>query len=501
MRRATSLKSSFGAQVSQNYTFPAPVGGMNTRDPVNMLPLTESPYMRDCYPSSAGIVGRYGTTTHATGLPARVRSFMPYVTQSGTETLFGASGTGFYNITSAGAVGAAVVTGLTNSYWQSINFTISGGTSYLCCFNGVDSPRYWDGASWITVTGVSTPAITGLTTSTIVSAFTHQRRMWLVAVNSLTVWYLPTDSVGGAANPLYLGGVATKGGYVVAGNTWTMDGGDGVDDYWVVVTSSGQMIAYRGTDPSSASTWGHVGTWNIPIPYGRQCLYKYRGDLLVITTAGILSAREVMSGNTTQSAMITHKITPTYLASIDQAVVPHLAEDDSNDLLLFCASKDDDILPMNRSTGAWGGGFSIFASAIVYYSSNIHFSSQLSNSTTYRFASNSTDSTTFQLLTASSDLGLPGIVKSVKLARISGFLANNSLSIGVNVSVDTDATTIPTQVSETSSIRGYTNWHHVGGAGTNFAVFVYITSTFTKRVASIQLIYESGGLFGATPLT
>ncbi|RYA73507.1 hypothetical protein DD594_28635, partial [Enterobacter cloacae complex sp. 4DZ1-17B1] len=127
-------------------------------------------------------------------------------TPQGTQTLFGAAGTAFYEMTSAGAVGAAVVSGLANARWQHVNFTNSSGTSYLCCFNGVDSPRYWDNSSWITITGASTPTITGLTTSDIVSATLHKRRLWLVQKNTLKAWYLPVDAVGGAANALDLSG-------------------------------------------------------------------------------------------------------------------------------------------------------------------------------------------------------------------------------------------------------------------------------------------------------
>jgi uncharacterized membrane protein YeaQ/YmgE (transglycosylase-associated protein family) len=70
---------------------------------------------------------------------------MGYRPQSGTAALFGAAGTSFFNVTSLGAVGAAVVTGLTNARWQYVNSSTSAG-SFLMAVNGSDKLRGWDGS-------------------------------------------------------------------------------------------------------------------------------------------------------------------------------------------------------------------------------------------------------------------------------------------------------------------------------------------------------------------
>lgn len=266
---------------------PAPTLGWNKRDNIaNMEPL-DAVILDNWFPTPSDVMLRKGFDDHVTGITGQVESLMPYQTPAGTNTLFGAAGTSFYNVTSAGAVGAAVVSGLTNARWQHTNYTNSSGTSYLCCFNGVDSPRYWDNSSWITITGVSTPAITGVTPSTLDNPWQHMRRMWLIQTGTLKAWYLPVDAVGGAAAALDLSGVARKGGYLIAGGTWTLDAGNGVDDYWVAVTSEGEVIVYRGTDPSSANTWSLVGRWEMGIPLGKRCLTKYGGDLLYTASDGV----------------------------------------------------------------------------------------------------------------------------------------------------------------------------------------------------------------------
>lgn len=292
------------------HTIPAPIGGWNARDSIADMPESDAILMENWFPTPSDVMLRKGWEDHVTGIGDQVESLMPYSSRTGTNTLFGAAGTSIYDVTSAGTVGAAVVSGLSNSRWQSTNFTNSGGTSYLCAFNGTDNPRYWDGSSWITVTNVSSPAIIGVTVTELNCPWQHQRRLWMTQNSTLKAWYLPVDSVGGTAAALDLSGFARKGGSLVAGSTWTIDAGDGVDDYWVAVTSQGEVIVFRGTDPSSANTWAMVGRWELGKPLGRRCFAKYGGDLLYIAEDGVWPlARALISDRVDPRVAITDKIT------------------------------------------------------------------------------------------------------------------------------------------------------------------------------------------------
>ena len=297
------------AQVATVVSRPAPVKGWNARDPIAAMKPDEAIVLDNLYPTASDVMLRKGINDHVTGIGAQVESLMPYNEPDGTVTLFAAAGGFFYDVTSAGPVGAAVVSGQTNARWQHLNFTNASGVSYLCCFNGVDSPQYWNGTAWITITGASAPAITGLTTSNIISAAMHKRRMWLCEVDSLKAWYLPVDAVGGAANALDLSGIAKRGGYIMAIGSWTLDAGEGLDDYWVAVTSEGEVIVYSGTDPSSGSTWAIKGVWYIGEPIGRRCLVKFGGDLLLILKNGVFPlAKALLSASVNPRVAITDKI-------------------------------------------------------------------------------------------------------------------------------------------------------------------------------------------------
>jgi len=309
LRKPRQLKQQYGGQSrgSQTQSLAAPVGGWNVRDPIaNMDPL-DAVIMDNWFPGTGSVEVRKGWADHVTGIGDQVETLMPYNEIDGTQTLFAIAGGAIYDVTTPGAVGAAAVSGLSNSRWQHVNFTNTSAISYLCAFNGVDAPRYYNGTTWITITAVSAPAITGVTATTLDSPWIFKRRMWMVKADSLSAWYLPVDAVGGAATEFSLYGLFKKGGYLVAGATWTVDGGEGLDDYIVFITSEGEVAVYRGTNPGSDFTV--QGVWDLADPIGKKCFLKYGGDLLIINKMGVYPlARALQSAKTDRESAITNKI-------------------------------------------------------------------------------------------------------------------------------------------------------------------------------------------------
>lgn len=341
-------------------SIPAPVGGWNARDPEADMDPRDAVDLINWFPRTGDVQLRKGYTQHVTGIGELVETLMPYNEADGSQSLFAAAANEFYDVTASGAVGSAVVSGLSNAQWRSTNFMNSDGTSYLCCFNGVDSPRYYNGTSWITITGASTPAITGVTTTNLDSPWVHKRRMWMIEVDTLSAWYLSVDSVGGAATEYRLDGLFKKGGYLVAGGTWTVDGGDGVDDLWVAITSEGEVAVFQGTDPSSATTWALVGIYRVGEPVGKNCLIKYTGDLLLLNKNGILPlARALQSAQVEPAVSITNKISGAIADAIRSYGSTYGWQMEfyalGNMLILNVpATTGSEQYVMNALTGAWG---------------------------------------------------------------------------------------------------------------------------------------------------
>lgn len=296
---------------AQTYTvsIPAPVKGWNTKATLADMDPQEAVIMMNWFPDSDQISVRKGYTSHATGLGAPVETLMTYSGGSG-QTLFAAAASNIYDVTSSGAVGAASLTGMSNARYQYVNFGNAGGT-YLWICNGADAPRYWDGSSW------TTTSITGMTGQPI-WVTSHKRRLFIGADDSLAFYYLGTEAIDGAATRFDLSPLANLGGKIMGMATWSRDGGAGMDDLAVFVTSEGQAIIYQGDDPSSASSWALVGVFRIGKPIGRRFWAKFGADVVLITESGFLPLSSIISIDVAASneVALSDKINPT----INQAV-------------------------------------------------------------------------------------------------------------------------------------------------------------------------------------
>lgn len=131
-------------------------------------------------------------------------------------------------------------------------------------------------------------AITGVNSATFVHVNLFKNFLFFVQENSMEVWYLPVGQVAGAATKLDFGGIARMGGFIQAMGTWTIDAGQGADDYAVWVTNNGEAIVYNGTNPDAAETWALKGVWQLGQTYTRRCFLKWSGDLLLLTQDGLV---------------------------------------------------------------------------------------------------------------------------------------------------------------------------------------------------------------------
>jgi hypothetical protein len=155
---------------AQTLTLPAPVGGLNARDALAAMPQTDAVTLDNFFPSTTSVNLRNGSFKWSTGYPAAVESLMAYNAGSGSK-LFAASGTGIYDATVQGAVGAPVITGLTSARWQHVNVSTPGG-KFLYAVNGEDNARIYNGTTWLTPSIVGGQSITKITYNSSIAQVT-----------------------------------------------------------------------------------------------------------------------------------------------------------------------------------------------------------------------------------------------------------------------------------------------------------------------------------------
>lgn len=337
---------------SRSFSVPAPVHGWNTRDPLSAMDPLCAANLINFFPRAGELIIRGGAATWASGFATAVKTIFGYQTGL-TQKLFGACASGIFDVTAGGAIGATVAA-LTDGYGKAISFSNSAGTDYLIFMNGVDSPWAYDGVTW------AHPTVTGVTAANLRNPWTAKRRVWACEKYTPNAWYLPIDSFQGAAHKLPLGAVFKLGGNLVAGASWTLDAGDGPDDFTVFVSSEGEVAIYRGVDPDSATSWSLVGVYFLGRPIGQRCLFQMGGDLGLITEVGVFPlSKGLLSATINYKDTLTDSILPSMLDAAGQFKVNvgweaclHLAQ---NALLVNIpqATALSQQMVMNTLTGAW----------------------------------------------------------------------------------------------------------------------------------------------------
>jgi hypothetical protein len=163
-----------------------------------------------------------------------------------------------------------------------VQFTTSGGT-FLRAVNGVDTPLVYDGATWGT-----SPALTGVTASTLSNVWSYKNRLFFVEKDTLNAWYLAVDSIGGALSKFPLGAVFKRGGSLMFGASWSLDSGSGLTEQCVFFSTEGEVAVYQGTNPADAAAWSLVGIYRIGKPRGPKAYIRAGGDLVIATDVGFI---------------------------------------------------------------------------------------------------------------------------------------------------------------------------------------------------------------------
>lgn len=341
-------------KVAKGVTLPAPTKGWWVADNVAVAPPLTAKVMDNFFPNEDHVRIRRGSEEYATGLTGDVYSLMVYDNGSSAK-MFAADATDIYEVTSPGAVGAAKVSSLSNGDWSYVQFTTTGGT-YLRLVNGANTPQVFDGSTWGT-----SPAITGATPTDLKYVWAYRNRLYFIEKNSLDAWYLPVDSIGGAATEFKMGGIFTLGGKLLFGTSWSANLSAQTDEVWIVGTTQGEIAVYSGTYPGDAS-WKIQGLYRIGKPLGQNCVMRAGGDVAIVTEDGIVPMSKVVSLDRVALAneAITKPIQPAWRHAVAERtgqsgwsitswqvegmVVVNLPQIDTNDRTQYIA---------NARTGAW----------------------------------------------------------------------------------------------------------------------------------------------------
>ena len=296
---------------------PAPTKGLDARAPTGNMPPDVCIYTYNLMPAEYGMLIRPGYREWNIGLDLGsgdgVYSIIPYtgVAQgSSDDRLFAMTNEAIWDVTAYDSPVNKLTFGssqLGSGHGVSAHYIDQAGNDWLYYADAINGLHIYAGATngsgtpdtWVKatdeITGVD-PNGPDLNLGAVVFVVVHKQRMWLVEEGASHAWYLGQNAGLGDATKFHFGTKFPHGGRVYAMYNWSIDGGQGVDDMLVVVSSSGDVVVYQGSDPE-ATDWSVRGTYYIgDVPQGRRIGTEYAGDLYLISSFGLQSMGDLVRG-------------------------------------------------------------------------------------------------------------------------------------------------------------------------------------------------------------
>jgi len=501
------------SRVAQAVSIPAPVGGLNSKDSIANMPPTDAFIMDNWFPTASNVVLRNGMSAYKTGFAAAINTLATYNGLTTTK-MFAAAGTAIYDATVQGAVGAAVVTGLTSDKFQYVNMGTVGGR-FLCMFNGADNGQYYDGAAWINVSiGAGATQIANVDPKNIINVNIFKNRMFLVEKNTANVWYLPLNAIYGAASKLDFSSLLNFGGNILAMTTWTVDNTAGMQEYAVFISSIGEVLVYSGSDPAVAANWTLSNRFNIGRPAGYRCYERVGSDVVIMGADGLFPLSKAL---VTDRAQTQYAVTDKIVTSISNDFQVYGNNFGWQVLLYPIGSKLIINVPngigsyqyvMNTITGAWCRFTGWTASCFARMNDDLFFGG---TTAVYQCDDGVSDNgaqingdcqQAFQYFGSSNQ-------KKFTMARPI-LQTNGTILVGFNLNLDFDLTKPTNVVSVTTAGATYwgspwgspwsaqlslsKNWQSVGGFGFSAAPRLLANSAnVTISWQSTDIVFENGG--------
>jgi hypothetical protein len=402
--RVPAARTNPKPRAAQLKTFPAPVSGWianqnlltpNARKPDGSVVMGAA-MLENWFPTATGIRMRGGSDLFATigNEVDNVVSMFSYL-NGNAANLFAATPSEIYDITSPevpfdvdlvdqsgnnivdqngnlilgqSSILAPDVDLLASGDWSVVQFSTPGGT-FLRCVNGVDTPLVFDGTNWST-----SPAITGVDPTTLSYVFASKFRLWFVQKDTLNIYYLAPNAIGGAATLLPLGGIFTLGGALLFGGTWSIESGDGPSEQTVFVTTEGEVATYTGSDPSDATNWSRQGVFRIGKPLGPKAFIRAGGDMIISTTIGLIPLSTAFQRDVAalSPVAVSYSIEIEWNAAVAASPDPswQVALWPTKQMMLVAPPNPDGAVPKlfaaNARTGAWASftGWNVFCMAV-----------------------------------------------------------------------------------------------------------------------------------------
>lgn len=298
-------------------SIPAPVLGWNARDSLDGMAPGYAVELENFLPYHGYVDLRGGTVVYVDGLGGPVGTLARWADAT-TEKFVAAAGGTLWQVSLGNKISLGTGFSADDWQWDQVKGTrgagSTGATAYLYLVNGTDAPQAYDGTTLTAATWTAAAGGPSLTLSNLHNVLISKDVLFLAEKDQLGFWHSAKGQVGpsGELSWFDLGTVLPGGGEIVAMATYTLEGGEGPDDYTCFIASTGWVALYSGGDPSQATDWSIIGRYPLGRALGKRCAMEIAGDVVVMTVNGYISLRQFIQigGYERQSFVFNDNIQP-----------------------------------------------------------------------------------------------------------------------------------------------------------------------------------------------
>lgn len=279
-----------------------PVGGWNSRDDISDMDPKDAAYLENWFPDTTAVRVRKGCRFHdlITGLTS-FETIAEFNSESETALICCANGNIAVTNDHIANLDSIIASGFVRDEWQVINVN-----NQAVLVNGADTPQTIRSSAG---QFICEPAnFSGIEGTSLVDGHVFKSRVFYVKEDSADFYYTETDAIAGSLTRFPLSRVARRGGKLVTIRSWTVDGGDGPDDIAVFIMSTGEVLAYQGTDPGRSGQWGLIGRYQMPEVISRRCVQQSAGKIFAITKTDLVILPDTFQELTPKPSKLTGAI-------------------------------------------------------------------------------------------------------------------------------------------------------------------------------------------------
>jgi len=295
----------------QGVTMPPPSLGLDLVTPIDSMDPSAALELTNVFPGAGAPSVRLGYQEFATLPLTSPIGFMGELPRPASASqLIVANTTRLYSVSTSGVVAdISKVGGYTNGLWNS---EIFANNIYLC--NGINNAQVYTGTSTAADLN-ATFAGGGSTLDKLWNVNSYRERLYFTEKDSFKVWYHDTaratfTAAGSQLKSYDFQYIMKRGGYLLFTTTYTNQTASTANDYFVAVSSEGEIAMYSGYSPDDTA-WTLVAHFFIGKPLGPKSYIRVGHDIWIITDQGIVPVSVLFQADPEQAInVISQNVNP-----------------------------------------------------------------------------------------------------------------------------------------------------------------------------------------------